>query len=163
MNKGNLISNFLLNLTHTTEEYNSNPPAQSSGIIKHRYGKMANLYMPPQSFESEEETDLAKQIQSKYSRLLRQIDNKVTITVIGRNNKDFWEAQVTVPQSRNMILNAKNENPLHPSDEITHLAVVTTKDERERGYLYGNTGAPLLDFVRAVIFKTMVKFPSMLN
>ncbi|MGH7808512.1 MAG: hypothetical protein ACRENT_10525 [Thermodesulfobacteriota bacterium] len=124
---------------------------------------MANLFMPPLSFEFEEESNLARQISSKYSRLLRQIDSKVTITIIGRNNKDFWEDQITVPLSRNMILNAKNENPIDPSEEITHLAVVTTKDQGERGYLYGNTGSPLQDFARAVIFKTMVKFPSMLN
>ncbi|MBI2485804.1 MAG: hypothetical protein HYW01_02375 [Deltaproteobacteria bacterium] len=124
---------------------------------------MANLFMPPESFEFEEESDLATEIQSKYSRLLKQIDDKVMITIIGRNNKDFWEDQITVPLSRNMVLNPKNENPIDPSQKITHLAVVTTKAEGERGYLYGNIGASLPDFARAVIFKTMIKFPSKLS
>lgn len=124
---------------------------------------MANLYMPPESFEFKEESDLITEIQSKYSRLIKQIDDKVTITIIGRNNKAFWEDQITVPLSRNMILNTKNEKPIDPSQQITHLAVITTKDEGERGYLYGNIGTSLPDFTRAVIFKTMIKFPSKLN
>jgi len=124
---------------------------------------MANLFMPGESFEFEDEREITTEIQSKFSRLLREIDHNVTITIIGRNNKDFWDDQITVPLSRNMILNPTNEKPIERSHDITHLAVVTTKIEKERGYLYGNIGSSLSDFVRAVIFKTMIKFPSKLN
>ncbi|MGH7890443.1 MAG: hypothetical protein ACRENF_07840 [Thermodesulfobacteriota bacterium] len=124
---------------------------------------MANLFMPADSFEFEDEREITTQIESKFSRLLKEIDANVMITIIGRNNTDFWDGQVTVPLSRNMILNPKNEKPVEPTQDITHLAVVTTKVEQQQGYLYGNTGSSLPDFVRAVIFKTMIKFPSRLN
>jgi len=124
---------------------------------------MAKLFMPAESFEFEDEREITTEIESKFSRLLKEIDRNVTITIIGRNDKDFWDDQVTVPLSTSMILNPKNEKPVEPSDDITHLAVVTSKLEPDRGYLYGNTGSSLSDFARAVIFKTMIKFPSKLN
>ncbi len=124
---------------------------------------MANLFMPTDSFEFEDEREITTEIESKFSRLLKEIDPNVTITIIGKNNRDFWDSQIAVPLSRDMILNPKNEKPVEPTDDITHVAVVTTKVEQERGYLYGNTDSSLPDFVRAVIFKTMIKFPNRLN
>jgi len=124
---------------------------------------MANLFMPLQSFESEEDKGQVKGIHSKYSRLLEHIDDKVQITIIGRGNRSFWDEQITLPLQNKKILDPKIERPLHPSQEIIHLAVVTTKIKGEQDYLYGNTGAKLFDFVRAVIFKTLIHFPKKLD
>ncbi len=118
--------------------------------------------MPFESFESEKDKGEVREILSKCSRLIEHIDDRVQITVIGRKDRDFWDEQIAIPLQNKRILDPKIERPIHPSQEITHLAVVTTKTESEEGYLYGNTGAKLFDFTRAVILKTLARFPKKL-
>ena len=125
---------------------------------------MANLLIPWQSFESEEEVKQSKEIPARYSHILKQIDDIISITVIGRKNKDLWEAQVAIPLRSGKILEPKFDRPIDPSWELTHIAVVLAKSVQGKpGYLYGNVGALLDDFVRAVILKALARFPKRLD
>jgi hypothetical protein len=125
---------------------------------------MANILIPWQSFESEEEVKLSKEIPIRYSHILKQIDDTVLITVIGRKNKNLWEDQITIPLRAGKIFDPKFERPIDPSGELTHFAVVLAKGVQGKpGYLYGNAGALLDDFVRAVILKALAHFPKRLD
>ncbi|HWP92906.1 MAG TPA: hypothetical protein VNN20_12005 [Thermodesulfobacteriota bacterium] len=125
---------------------------------------MANLLIPWQSFEFEDEIKQSKEIPARYSHLLKQIDDTILITIIGRKNKDLWEDQVITPLRSGKILEPKFDRPIEPSLELTHIAVVLAKSVQGKpGYLYGNVGALLDDFVRAVILKALARFPKRLD
>jgi len=62
------------------------------------------------------------------------------------------------------VFDPKLERPIDPSWELTHLAVVLGKSVQGKpGYIYGNVGALLDDFVRAVILKALARFSKRLD
>ncbi|NIP31931.1 MAG: hypothetical protein GTN99_10710 [Candidatus Dadabacteria bacterium] len=125
---------------------------------------MKSIFVPNESFESRSEIKCINNYLYKNSELLlKEIDDRTEIWIIGNKDKDFFNKQTEQAFLENKVLDPIDGLPISKHRNIHHIAVINHKydnnDNLNLETIYANSDFDVVDFINIVINLLRQKYP----